>query len=111
MATKRQPSKARTTTGSKRATRNLDAIVRVSRLNGREGDSFHSVDMQKAAITAWAKAHDARIRKWFDESDSVSGGTTNREGLQTAMTRAVESRVTDGIIVSNVDRFARNMVE
>lgn len=107
MATKRQASKSTPTT--KRA-RKLDAIKRVSRLNGREGDAFHSDEMQETAVHGWAKLNGTRIARVFDETDSVSGGTTDREGLQLAMARALDG-TTDGIIVSAVDRFARNMIE
>jgi len=107
MATKRQATKRTVITGKRRT---LDAVVRVSRLNGREGETFHSPEMQEGGIRSWAKHNGVRIGRVFDETDSVSGGTTEREGLQGAMARALDG-TTDGIVVLAVDRFARNMVE
>lgn len=106
MATKRQARKATTRKGA----RTFDALLRVSRLNGREGNTFHSVEMQRQAIEQWAAMNNGTIARWFDESKSVSGGTTKRDGLQTAMTRACKG-TTDGVIVSAVDRFARSLTE
>lgn len=108
MTTKRQPSKR--TTARVRSTRDLDGVLRVSRLNGREGETFHSKAVQRTTIETWAKHNGARIVRWFDETDSVSGGTTKRTGLQNAIERAVTG-TTDGVIVAGVDRFARNFVE
>lgn len=84
----------------------LDAVVRVSRRNGRSGDSFMSPDEQRSAIEARAERDNVRIAQWFDETDSVSGGTVEREGLQAAIRRAQQG-LTDGIIVAKVDRFSR----
>lgn len=88
----------------------LVAVLRVSRRNGREGDSFLSPDEQREHIERWAAANGAVIIAWFDETDSVSGGTTDREGLRSAMTMALGDE-SDGIIVAKVDRFARNVSE
>jgi site-specific DNA recombinase len=90
--------------------RRLSAVVRVSRRNGREGDSFMSPDQQKELIRAWAKANNVVIVNWHDETDSVSGKTTDRPGLQAAIKEAL-SGFSDGIIVARVDRFSRSLVE
>jgi DNA invertase Pin-like site-specific DNA recombinase len=108
MATKRQASKRAIATRT-RGTRTLDAVLRVSRVNGREGDTFHSPEVQREAITAWAKVNHVRIAKWHRELD-VSGGSTARNGLQSAITRATNG-TTDGVAVAAIDRFARNFVE
>jgi DNA invertase Pin-like site-specific DNA recombinase len=86
----------------------LDAVIRVSRRNGREGDSFLSPTEQREAIERWRKTHNATIAAWHDETDSVSGGSVEREGLQAALARA-EAGETDGIIVAKIDRFARTV--
>jgi DNA invertase Pin-like site-specific DNA recombinase len=86
----------------------LDLVIRVSRKAGREGSSFLSPSMQRDVAYAWAKANGKTIRKEWDESESVSGGTTDRKGLQAAML-ACKRGETGGIIVAKVDRFARTL--
>lgn len=109
MTTKRQPSKRNT----KRAARNVpvfDAVLRVSQQQGREGDAFHSPAIQLETCEHGAKRAGGRIGRVFDESNSVSGSTTDRELLNEAMARALSGE-SDGIIVAAVDRFARSMPE
>jgi DNA invertase Pin-like site-specific DNA recombinase len=86
-----------------------DAVIRVSRRNNREGSGFMSPDEQRDAIQRYADANGVTIASEFDETDSVSGKTIEREGLQAALARALDG-TTDGIIVAKVDRFARSVV-
>jgi site-specific DNA recombinase len=88
----------------------LSAVTRVSRVGDRGGDSFMSPDEQAETIKAWAKSNGAVIVAWHDETDSVSGRTTNRAGLKAAL-REAETGKSDGVIVARVDRFARNLTE
>lgn len=88
--------------------RTFDAVIRVSRVAGRKGDAFMSPAEQREAIERRAAQDDVTIAQWWDETDSVSGGTVDREGLQAAIARAVAGRV-DGILVAKVDRFARTV--
>jgi DNA invertase Pin-like site-specific DNA recombinase len=88
--------------------RTFDAVIRVSRVAGRKGDAFMSPAEQREAIERRAAQDDVTIAAWWDETDSVSGGTVDREGLQAAIARAVVGRV-DGILVAKVDRFARTV--
>jgi site-specific DNA recombinase len=92
--------------------RRLSAVIRVSRRNAREGDSFMSPQQQREVIDAYAKRIGAVIEdEWrHDETDSVSGKTTDRAGLQAALAQALDG-TTDGVIVAKVDRFARNLSE
>jgi DNA invertase Pin-like site-specific DNA recombinase len=118
----KRPATSRTTnrrTSPKKATsekppkpRRLSVVLRVSRRNGRDGEGFLSPDQQRDVIDAWAERHGVEIRdEWvWDETDSVSGRTTDREGLQGAMRQALSGE-TDGIIVAKVDRFSRNLTE
>lgn len=85
----------------------LVEIVRVSRRNKREGDNFLSTDQQTDYNRSWCEKHGARIVKQIDESDSVSGKTVDREGLQTAI-KMIERGDADGVIVAKVDRFSRD---
>ena len=110
MATKRQPSKASAKARTARKHRVLDVVIRVSRENGREGDAFHSPEIQINKCKGHAALHGIRIGEVIDESASVSGKTTNRVGLQRAMRRALDG-TTDGIIVMAVDRFGRSLTE
>lgn len=89
--------------------RRLGQIIRVSRRNDREGDSFMSPREQDSTNQSWARAHGDEIIKTFDESDSVSGKTVDREGLKEAI-EMCRSGGLDGIIVSKVDRFSRDMI-
>lgn len=88
----------------------VDAIIRVSRVNGRDGEQFMSPDQQRKAIQEWADRNGVTIRKWWDETDSVSGSTTNRAGLKGAMKACLAGK-SNGIAVAKVDRFARNLPE
>lgn len=90
--------------------RRLSAVIRVSRRNDREGDAFMSPDEQRDAITRWAERDDIEIVSWHDETDSVSGKTTDRAGLKAALDEAF-SGASDGVICAKLDRFARNVVE
>lgn len=86
-----------------------DAVLRVSRRNQRGGDSFLSPTQQRDAIEREAERLGIRIGQWLDETDSVSGKSTDRAGLNAAVERAVNGD-TDGIIVAKLDRFARTVV-
>jgi len=88
----------------------VDAIVRVSRRNGRQGDDFMSPDVQRKMIQDWCDAHGIVIRNWWDETDSVSGKTTDRVGLKGAMKACLDGK-SNGIVVAKVDRFSRNLPE
>jgi site-specific DNA recombinase len=86
-----------------------DGVVRVSRVAGREGDSFLSPDEQEKVIRDWADANGVTIREIHREMDQ-SGKSTNRPGLNQAMKAAMRGDI-DGIIVARVDRFSRNLAE
>jgi DNA invertase Pin-like site-specific DNA recombinase len=86
---------------------NIDGYVRVSRVNGREGESFISPAVQKEKIKAFAKARGHRIVTWHEELD-VSGSKADRPKFQEALER-VEAGKTQGIAVAKLDRFARSV--
>jgi DNA invertase Pin-like site-specific DNA recombinase len=96
-----------TTTKPKRKakTLRLDAYIRVSRVNGRSGESFLSPDQQREKIEAYAKLIGAEIACWHEDYDQ-SGGKLSRPGLDAAMAR-IEEGLTGGLIVAKIDRFAR----
>jgi DNA invertase Pin-like site-specific DNA recombinase len=94
MGTKRGQSKLR-----------LDGYIRVSRTNGRSGDSFISPDQQREKIKAWASLHGVTIAKWHQDLDQ-SGGKLSRPGFDDALERVQTGR-TGGVVVSKLDRFSR----
>jgi DNA invertase Pin-like site-specific DNA recombinase len=87
----------------------LIGYIRVSRVAGREGESFISPDLQRERITALAAAHGHTIVDWEQDLDQ-SGGKYERLGLQAAL-EAVEARAADGIVVAKLDRFARSVAD
>lgn len=85
----------------------MSAYVRVSRVMGREGESYISPDVQREAVEAWAKSRGVEIVA-VDVDEDQSGGTQDRPGLRTAIKR-IEDGKSDGIIVHKLNRFARNV--
>ena len=85
----------------------MDAYVRVSRVSGREGDSFQSPEKQRDEIEAWAKLRGVEVAEVFDDMD-VSGKKASRPGLDAAMAR-VENGESDGIVVAKLSRFGRSV--
>lgn len=106
MTARRKASDAPARPAPKKTGRDLSAVIRVSRRAGREGDSFLAPDQQRDLIEAGCKRSGDRIVSWYDETDSVSGGTVDRVGLQAALGEALDGR-SDGVIVAKVNRFAR----
>src|SRR3954471_14567523 len=83
----------------------LDGYIRVSRTNGREGDSFISPDVQRAKIEGWARLRDVEVAEWHTDLDQ-SGGKLSRPGFDTALER-VKTGETGGVVVAKLDRFSR----
>jgi DNA invertase Pin-like site-specific DNA recombinase len=97
-------------TGREYGVRRYVAVIRVSQRKGRKGSAFMSPEDQRKAIYDYCERNGIVILKLYDETDSVSGRTTNRVGLQAAMADCLDGRA-DGLIVAKVDRFARNVIE
>jgi DNA invertase Pin-like site-specific DNA recombinase len=85
----------------------LIGYVRVSRVAGREGDSFISPEIQRERIEAHAKAHGHEIVSWETDLDQP-GSRYERPAFQLAL-EAVEQGAAGGIIVAKLDRFARSV--
>jgi site-specific DNA recombinase len=92
----------------KKITRPLDVYVRVSRVGGREGDSFISPEVQEEKCRALAEARGFKIGRVFTDLDR-SGGKMNRPAFTEALAR-IESGRSGGIIVARIDRFARTLL-
>lgn len=83
----------------------IDGYIRVSRVGGREGDSFISPDVQRQQIERWAQLRGVTIAEWFTDLD-VTGGKLTRPGLDAALAR-IRSGASQGIAVARLDRFSR----
>jgi site-specific DNA recombinase len=86
----------------------LCGYIRVSRVGGRNGDSFISPEVQREQILNWAKLRKVEIGEWFEDLDQ-SGGKVSRPGLDAALAR-IEAGKSEGIVVAKVDRLARSLV-
>ena len=86
----------------------LAAVVRVSHVGGRNGDSFHADEDQVGEIRRYAIALDAEVA-FMEPELSVSGGEKieKRPGLLAAI-EGVESGEFDGIVVANLRRLTRS---
>lgn len=103
------------TTSVDESTRTLDprtatvvGYVRVSRVAGREGDSFQSPQTQEQAIRDLSERRGYAVSDVVHELDA-SGGTMDRPELQRILTDIREGRV-QGVVVYNLTRFARSLV-
>jgi DNA invertase Pin-like site-specific DNA recombinase len=81
--------------------------VRVSRVGGREGESFQSPTQQRDAIKHFAKARGWRLVETVDELDE-SGARMDRPKLRRLIERITQGEI-EGVIVARLDRFARNL--
>jgi len=81
--------------------------VRVSRVAGREGDSFLSPTLQRERIAAWCESQGHELVSITEDLD-VSGASTSRARLE-ALIDAVEAERLDGVIVATLDRFGRSL--
>src|SRR5215207_6471812 len=87
----------------------VDGYVRVSRVAGREGESFISPEVQRKKIEAWAELHEVQVGQWWEELDQ-SGRRRDRPMFQEALRRC-EAGETGGMVVARLDRFARSAVD
>lgn len=81
--------------------------VRVSRVGGREGDSFLSPALQRETVERLAERKGLEIVEWIEESDA-SGGDASRPGWNRAM-EIVEAGAGRAIAVWNLSRFSRSL--
>ena len=102
MATSKNPKHGR-------PQRRAIGIVRVSRVSGREGESFASPDEQRQRIEAECERDGLNLLDVIPEMD-VSGGTPleKREGLRTAVER-VEAREAQVVVAAYFDRLCRSL--
>lgn len=84
----------------------LAGYIRVSRVGGREGESFISPAVQRERCEALAAAQGNRIAIWHEDLD-FSGATSERPGLQ-AVLEQVEDGTVKGVVVWKLSRFGRS---
>lgn len=87
----------------------LDGYVRVSQVRGRQGEGFISPTEQRENIERGIALRRARVGCIFEELDE-SGARDDRPVLEQAIAR-VESGQSDGLVVSELDRFGRSLVD
>src|SRR4051794_36540284 len=86
----------------------LVAYLRVS--TDVQAEHGNGLDVQKRAVTAWAKASSHRIVRWTaDEGLSGSNGIEQRQGLYEAL-GAIQDRTATGLVVYKLDRLARDFI-
>ena len=92
-----------------RPQRQAIGIVRVSRVSGRDGESFASPDEQRQRIEAECERDGLELLDVIPELD-VSGGTplAKREGLRTAVER-VEAGEAQVVVAAYFDRLCRSL--
>jgi site-specific DNA recombinase len=86
----------------------LDAYIRVSKVGGREGESFISPTVQQERIETWASLHGAELT-WHEPELDVSGGGMRRPVFDRIMAR-IRAGESGGVVVAKLDRFARTLV-
>jgi DNA invertase Pin-like site-specific DNA recombinase len=92
----------------KKITRPVDLYVRVSRVAGREGDSFISPELQEEKCRALAKARGLQVGEVFTDLDR-SGGKMDRPAFKQVLAR-IKSGESGGVVVARIDRFARTLI-
>ncbi len=85
----------------------LDGYIRVSRVNGREGEGYISPRVQREKIEQWAALHDVELGEVVVEEDVSGVRALADRGLGRLVERC-ERGDSEGIVVYRVDRFSRS---
>jgi len=84
----------------------LVAYLRVSAASQREG---MGLDVQRSAITAWARAKGHRVVAWHE--DAISGTTDGVSRVGWAQVElALRTKTAQGVVVARVDRLSRDLI-
>lgn len=79
-------------------------------MRGREGDSFHSPDVQRERIEAWANYKNAEIVDWYIDLDRPAKERDSRPEFDRMMADAArDARPFDVIALYRLSRFARSL--
>jgi DNA invertase Pin-like site-specific DNA recombinase len=87
----------------------FDVYVRVSKVDGREGEQYGSPEVQEAACREWAERHLVEVDEVVVDEDA-SGALDADERLLGALIRRAESGLSAGVLVRHLDRFGRGMI-
>jgi DNA invertase Pin-like site-specific DNA recombinase len=88
----------------------MDGYIRISKVNGRNGDSFISPQIQRETIERIARDKGVELGEIVEERD-VSGGKKVRERELGRLVEKVEDGESDGLIVWKATRFSRNLLD
>lgn len=100
---------ARRRNGTAPAPTRVVLYVRVSALMGRAGDTFHSPDMQRAALERHVEPLGMAVVDTIEDID-VTGQTFSRAGLD-QLRELVEDRQVDAVGLYDLSRLGRNVME
>lgn len=96
-------------TASEGPLRRVGGYIRVSRIGGRAGDSYISVDIQKERITTYAADRGWEVAEWFKDED-YSGGNTDRPRFL-ELIEECRAGTLEGVVVAALDRFSRDVTD
>jgi len=102
-------TKPRAAFGESRPMSICDGYIRVSQVNGREGERFISPTAQREAIENWVRLQGHQIGQVFEELDE-SGARADRPLLLEAIARQ-ESGEAQVLAVAKLDRFGRSLID
>src|SRR5262245_2566099 len=88
----------------------MDGYIRISKVNGRNGDSFLAPKIQRDTIERIAREKGFELGEVVEEHD-VSGGKKVRDRELGRLVEKVEAGETAGLIVWKVTRFSRNLLD
>jgi DNA invertase Pin-like site-specific DNA recombinase len=89
---------------------NMDIYIGVSRVAGREGESYRSPKQQEQACRAWAEVNEVEVGTVEVEED-VSGGKKAASRKLSKLLKRIDAEVSDGIITYRLNGFGRNMAD
>ncbi len=88
----------------------FDGYIRVSRVNGRSGESYRSPGDQRASIERLAQNHKITLDEIVEEQD-VSGGKAVEARELSRLVQKIKDGESGGLIVYNVKRYSRDKVD
>jgi DNA invertase Pin-like site-specific DNA recombinase len=87
----------------------MDVYVRVSKVDGREGEQYGTVEVQEAACREWAERNGVDVGEVVADEDA-KGSSEADDRLLGGLIRRCEEGESGGVIVRHLDRFGRGMI-
>src|SRR4051812_5610490 len=84
----------------------FDVYVRVSKVDGREGEQYGTVEVQEAACREWAERNGVEVGEVVADEDA-KGSSDADDRLLGGLIRRCEEGASGGVIVRHLDRFGR----